>query len=209
MTWASHPKLGLDNGSARFNPEMNAARGRKATDAERTETEETKMNKLLFVIAMILSSTSRGEIYCFESRPNDPTKVNEWSIHHYQIQTPDSSTILPNGIYFRPFTGVGWNEASTPRGSVDIVPFSGSAARDIDGSWIVSINGALWQESQPTLGHPEQSLLFYNITESWRLDATLNGVGIGANLHQPWVSQRFPSATNDFNLRTIERVGCN
>lgn len=165
-----------------------------------------KLASLLPALLLAGCAASRADVICFDSTA-DNAPSSPWANHHYAFSIPSASSPL-GGRMFRRLEGVGWNEAQTPSGFVDMVPVSGSAVHE-GNTWTVSIVGTLWQESQPDLGPPEESQLYYIISEVWKLDdRTLNGKKLVGNLHKPFVEKRFPFAEDDAGLGTVRRVDC-
>lgn len=166
------------------------------------------MNKLLLLLLILLAvpACATGELMCFESDAVDPSIKNEWTHHSYILNVEPSISSPKNGVRFAAIHGVGYDDAPTPNGGTDMAPVSGAAAMDVDGTWIVSINGTLHQQS---LGSYTPIPPYYVLSESWVLqpDLQTGTVRVG-NITKTFMQLLIPGANDDYYEADLWAVPC-
>lgn len=160
--------------------------------------------KLKTLIATLLVSTSaQSDMLCFDQ---DHVKVehrNEWT-HNTVVVWPHSTLVGPDGRTFVRLDGYGWNYAKDDKGEVDIVPVSGGAVQQNNGTWIVSLMGTLRQTTiYDYVGYDP----YYIISVNWKLNPiTLNGEGYIGNLTKDFANANPDmGASNDDSYEILIR----
>lgn len=203
LRWANHADLFRISGVGPQYAELLEAAG---VDSVPADGERQMIARILFAmifVGALMGPPAKAEpmVACFQTETvRDP--LNPWAIHHLELRFDSPPIQLPSRRVVS-IVGVGWNEAPTPRGSVDLVPLTGAATQDVDGTWLVTLYGTLLQESQPDLYG-----LYYMISTNWRLEpGTLNGSGWLGNMHKPFIPQ-YPLAKDDSQETIVTRVAC-
>lgn len=145
--------------------------------------------------------------YCFESDKQDIAARTLWSHHHFVLRGEDPQH-GPRGRIFMGLRGVGWNDAPTPNGGTDTVPLIGAATKDVDGTWLVSLQGTLQQQSLLEAGDHAGRPTYWVITVAWTLDsAAAGGVGHYGNVSTLFNNQ-FAHVADDSVDIVVYRVSC-
>lgn len=157
-------------------------------------------------LAVLLAQPAASAPICFESDKVEVEGRTAWSHHHYVLWFRKRAT-GPDGKRFFRTDGYGWDDAQTLNGSVDLVPVTGSAVTDVDGSVLVGIKGTLIQFSalEESGGIPS----YYLISEAWRLDPTMHqGTAFIGNLSRPFMQAEIPGSADDYYRSHLWRVPC-
>lgn len=161
---------------------------------------------LLFLILLAVPACATGELMCFESDAVDPAIKNEWTHHFYIFQVEPAISSHNQGTRFSVVHGVGYDAAPTPNGGTDLVPVSGAAAMDVDGTWVVSVNGTLHQQSLWEISpHPP----YYVISEYWVLQPDIKtGTARIGNITTNFIERLLPGARDDYYEADLWAVPC-
>lgn len=161
---------------------------------------------LLLLILLVAPACTAGELMCFESDAVDLTIKNEWTHHSYILNVEPPISSPSNGVRFTAIHGVGYDDAPTPNGGTDLVPVNGAAAMDVDGTWVVSVNGTLHQQSLWEISpHPP----YYMISEYWVLQPNLQtGTARIGNITTNFIERLLPGARDDYYEADLWAVPC-
>lgn len=161
------------------------------------------------VLIILAMATAKAEMYCFESDAAVPAARNAWT-HHSVVLWGSTPRVSPGGTVMISLRGYGYDDAPKPQGGTDLVPLTGAAVKDVDGSWLISISGTLLQYS--TIGYVEgasiDAPMYYTISLWWALSSVdLHGYGHVGNVaagFQPHI----PGAVDDSYASIVWPVDC-
>jgi hypothetical protein len=142
------------------------------------------MKTLAVLFSTLLAGAAAAQTVCFESNTRDIAKQTPWSHQFFVVQVQDPIPGAP-GRPLRSLFGYGYNDAG------DRVPFTGSAVRNDQDQWVVSIVGTLHQHSTLFLHDDVPEVRYWLISQNWEFDPP--GIESG-NSHQGNIIESFGDA---------------
>ena len=163
------------------------------------------MNGKLFALAALFlagCAAHADQTMCFEADKWDEATRTDWS-HQWYVADFGPLRKGPHKRPYRWLFGYGYNVAG------DMVPFTGSAVKNDQDQWVVSILGTLHQHSTMGLHDSVPEVRYWIISQNWEMSPgkIVEGNSHNGNLIEPF-GESFPVTHDDSYDSYIKRIPC-